>query len=194
MPSFLRVLTLVAVTTFLPLGPGLTVSAQDRKADEPAARKGVDVLSPVDGWTRFLLIRPEGSRVEKGEMVCELDSSSLKALCVKQAITTKGAEAAVQNARLTREVAEIALKDKTAKELRSEVEKAWVDELAKKATFEREQAIEARLKQEFEVYKIVAPVGGRVRYTRPIDASTEVRKGQLLFRVVPEDEGAKSVR
>jgi len=52
---------------------------------------------------------PDGSRVKEGERICELDSSPLKDRLVNQTITTRAAEAAYQEARLAREVAEIAL-------------------------------------------------------------------------------------
>ena len=49
--------------------------------------------------------------VKKGELVGELDSSWLRDLLINQKIATKQAEAAYQNAKLTREVAEIAVKE-----------------------------------------------------------------------------------
>ena len=52
---------------------------------------------------------PEGTRVKKGQVVCELDSARLKDQLVNQMIAVKRAEAAYQNAKLTREVAEIAV-------------------------------------------------------------------------------------
>ena len=55
------------------------------------------------------MIKPEGTPVKKGEIVCELDSASLKDQLINQKITTKSAEANYENAKLTREVAEIAV-------------------------------------------------------------------------------------
>ena len=55
------------------------------------------------------MIKPEGTRVKKGEIVCELDSAALNDQLVNQKITTKSAEANYENAKLTREVAEIAV-------------------------------------------------------------------------------------
>ncbi|MBV8557733.1 MAG: efflux RND transporter periplasmic adaptor subunit [Planctomycetaceae bacterium] len=69
----------------------------------------VDIFCQVEGQTQIISIVPEGTRVTKGQLVCELDSSALKDQLTNQVIATKGAEAAYQNARLTREVAEIAV-------------------------------------------------------------------------------------
>ena len=55
------------------------------------------------------MIKPEGTPVKKGELVCQLDSASLNDQLVNQQITTKSAEANYENAKLTREVAEIAV-------------------------------------------------------------------------------------
>jgi len=70
-----------------------------------------DVYCKVEGQTTIIMIVPEGKRVKKDELVCELDSASLKDQLTSQMITTKGAEAAYLNAKLTREVAEIAVRE-----------------------------------------------------------------------------------
>jgi RNA polymerase sigma factor (sigma-70 family) len=70
-----------------------------------------DVVSPVQDLTTLLMLLPEGTRVKKGDVVGELDSASLRDRLVNQMITTKQAEANYQNAKLTREVAEIAVKE-----------------------------------------------------------------------------------
>src|SRR3954447_13910671 len=71
--------------------------------------KNQDVLCQVEGSTTIISILAEGSRVKKGDLVCELDSASLKDQFTNQKIATQGAEASYQNAKLTREVAEIAV-------------------------------------------------------------------------------------
>ena len=45
---------------------------------------------------------PEGSKVKKGSVVCELDSASLRDQLTNQKIATQAAEAAYQNAKLAR--------------------------------------------------------------------------------------------
>jgi len=68
-----------------------------------------DAFCQVEGLTTIISILPEGTRVKKGQVVCELDSARLKDQLVKQMTAVQRAEAAYQNAILTREVAEIAL-------------------------------------------------------------------------------------
>jgi HlyD family secretion protein len=68
-----------------------------------------DVFCQVEGSTTIISIVSEGKRVAKGELVCELDSSALQDNLKNQKIATLGAEAAFQNAKLTREVAVIAV-------------------------------------------------------------------------------------
>jgi len=65
--------------------------------------------SEVEGRATIISLRPDGSQVKKGELICELDSSPFKEKLVNQTITAKSAEAAYEKARLAREAAEIAL-------------------------------------------------------------------------------------
>ena len=68
-----------------------------------------DAYCQVEGQTTIIMIKPEGTPVKKGEIVCQLDSAALSDQLVNQKITTKSAEANHENAKLTREVAEIAV-------------------------------------------------------------------------------------
>ena len=52
---------------------------------------------------------PDGSTVKKGQVICTLDSSMLWDQLVNQQIATKSADANHENAKLTREIAEIAV-------------------------------------------------------------------------------------
>jgi multidrug efflux pump subunit AcrA (membrane-fusion protein) len=67
------------------------------------------VSCQVEGGSTILWIVPEGTRVKKGDRVCELDSAGLKDRLIDQTIVKNRREAAYQNAKLTREVAEIAV-------------------------------------------------------------------------------------
>jgi HlyD family secretion protein len=71
--------------------------------------KVADVINEVEGITTILSILPEGAKVKTGDQVGTLDSSPLKAEYARQQITAQQAEASFQNAKLTREVAEVAL-------------------------------------------------------------------------------------
>jgi len=73
--------------------------------------KNQDVISQVEGQTTILKILPEGTKVKAGDLVAELDSASLRDNLTNQEITTKRAEADYENAKKTREVAEIAVKE-----------------------------------------------------------------------------------
>ena len=66
-------------------------------------------LCQVEGSTTIISILPEGSKVKKGDLVCELDSAALKDQLLNQKIKSQAAFAAYENAKLAREVAEIAL-------------------------------------------------------------------------------------
>ena len=201
-----------------------------------------DVFCQVEGRRRSSRSFPKGPAVTKGELVCELDSSALQDNLKNQKIATLGAEAAFENAKLTREVAEIAVveyvegiykqefetvqgeialadaerkraedrivwsdrmyekgyvskaqniadkvslqqkvfafeqaqtkkavlekytRDKTIKELQSEVEKAKSDELAKQQTWELEKDKEAKLEKQIKNCKLFAPGDGIVVY------------------------------
>jgi HlyD family secretion protein len=71
--------------------------------------KNEDVVCEVEGQTTIISILPEGTRVKKGDLVCELDSAALKDNLVNQEIATRRAKADYENALKTREVAEIAV-------------------------------------------------------------------------------------
>lgn len=73
--------------------------------------KNLDVVNEVEGQVAILRIVPEGSRVKKGDVVCELDSAALRDQLTNQEITTKRAEADYQNALKTRQVAEYAVEE-----------------------------------------------------------------------------------
>ena len=71
--------------------------------------RSFDVYCIVESGTTIVTIAPEGTRVKKGDVICTLDSAALSDQLVNQRITTKMAEANFLNAKLMREVAEIAV-------------------------------------------------------------------------------------
>ncbi len=83
------------------------------KVNKPSPpRKAVrfeQVYSYTEGPTTITRLAPDGATVERGEVVCMLDSESLRDQLVNQQITTKSAEANFQNAKLARESAEFSL-------------------------------------------------------------------------------------
>lgn len=70
-----------------------------------------DVISEVEGQTTILSILPEGTKVQKGDFVCELDSSGLRDRLINQEIATKQAEANLEQARTSLDIAEIAVRE-----------------------------------------------------------------------------------
>ena len=90
--------------------PGkLAVIVKEKGSLESAANK--DVTCDVEGGTTIIRILPEGSRVKEGDVVCELESATLRDALTNQKIATQQAEASYQQAHLTREVAEYAVKE-----------------------------------------------------------------------------------
>jgi HlyD family secretion protein len=236
-------------------------------ADERAARPPIEnVFSEVGADATIVSILADGSRVKKGDKVCELESAALLDEHKSQKITAAQAEASYKQAKLTREVAEVAVveykqgvfeqdlktvngeialaesdakraqdrlewsrrmlekghvsqaqkvadslslekakfsleqatskrdvlvkytKDKTIKELRSDVEKARADELSKKATLDLERARLEKVERQLGRCAMVAPVDGVVVYAKPsrlIGLGATVCDQQLIFRVVP---------
>ncbi|MFI5454405.1 MAG: sigma-70 family RNA polymerase sigma factor [Isosphaerales bacterium] len=67
------------------------------------------IYSNVSGQATIRKIVPDGSTVKRGQVVCELDSASLKDQLINQKITTESARDQFENSRLTREVAELAV-------------------------------------------------------------------------------------
>ncbi|WP_435010340.1 efflux RND transporter periplasmic adaptor subunit [Tundrisphaera lichenicola] len=239
--------------------PGkLSVIVKEKGNLESAANK--DVVCEVEGGTTIIRILPEGTRVKSGDVVCELDSASLRDTLNNQKITTQQADASYKQALLTREVAEYAVKeyvegvfkqdkatiegqialaksdleraidrvrwsdrvkdlgyvsiaaniadhlakdkssfeleqnqtkldvlmkytkDKTIKELTSEVQKAKADELSKQSTYELEKTKEAKLEKQIKACVLKAPGDGIVVY-----ANEQGRMGQNQLQI---EEGA----
>ncbi len=96
----------------LEVKPGkLIINLVERGSLESSSNQ--DVYCRVEGSTTIIRIVPEGTRVKAGEVICELDSAALKDALVNQRIATESAKANYQNAKLTREVAEIAVTEYT---------------------------------------------------------------------------------
>jgi multidrug resistance efflux pump len=84
---------------------GVIAGAQDRTAVEPGGQQVLIVFNSVEGRTTVVTIEPDGTRVEKGELVCELDPSPLRDRLAVQEIVVQGVDTDVQATRIAREVA-----------------------------------------------------------------------------------------
>jgi HlyD family secretion protein len=237
-------------------GPG-------RARDEAAGRKGLAVFASVEDRRAVLFAVSEGTRVNKGDLICELDASGLREKLTHQDLIVARAEAELRSARLACEAAEAAVteyldgvyktalesarvevimaradmkraeerlawsdrvhkkgyiskaqntadrsdhqqkvhaldqaqarlevlekhtRDRTVKELRSEVENKKAIELGARAAHAQQQATRERLARQVGSCKILAPIAGRIRSAGPIEAGAIVHEGQLLYRIVP---------
>jgi multidrug resistance efflux pump len=101
----------LAVAAVVAAGPVVAAQAPNPKGGEAAGREGVKVFNVVEVRTTVVFAKPEGARVEKGELVCELDPTALKDRLAVQETVIRGAEADLEGARLAREVAEIAVEE-----------------------------------------------------------------------------------
>ena len=231
-----------------PASPNKTIEAEFRD-------KGYCL---VPGQTTVISFVPNGSLVKKGDLVCELDSAALRDQLVNQKITVKSAEANLENAKLSRETAELAVVEyeegiyqsqfqenegnikiaeaewafavdrltaakadrvavlheiklaelrerrarfefekaqsrkkvladftgpKKKKELKSAVEKARSDELAKKSILALESSKEKKLEREIAACRVLAPRDGKVQQL--VVEGTIVRERRLLFEIIP---------
>ncbi len=101
--------------------PGVSTGTSQTNADfaQAVARPKVEgqeshpllVRTKVVGGTTIVRIVPNGANVKKGDVICELDSGPIRDRLVDQRIAVKAAEAAYLNARLAREVSELAVKE-----------------------------------------------------------------------------------
>jgi RND family efflux transporter MFP subunit len=87
----------------------LPVTVVERGSLESSSN--LDALNEVEGSTTIIKILPEGTPVKKGDLVCELDSANLRDQLINQEISTKRAEADLEQAKKTEEVAQIAVKE-----------------------------------------------------------------------------------
>jgi HlyD family secretion protein len=88
--------------------PGKIKVVVEARGSLEAARTA-DLYCPIEGQSTILSLVPEGRAVKKGDLVCELDSSGLRDQLVNQEIAEQRSSAAYLNAKLSREVAEIAV-------------------------------------------------------------------------------------
>jgi RNA polymerase sigma factor (sigma-70 family) len=84
-----------------------------RERGNVEASANFDMYNLVEGQTTIISLLPEGTRVKKGDVVCELDSAPLKDRLVNQVIAARGAEAQLEKARQAVKLAENALRSHT---------------------------------------------------------------------------------
>ncbi len=119
--------------------PGkLRVTVVDRGSLESSGNS--DVYCNVEGRTTIIKIMPEGTKVKKGDLICELDSAALRDQLVNQRITTQAAKANYQNAELAREVAELAVKEYTDGVLTQDLTAAKAEIVSARAAIQKAES------------------------------------------------------
>ena len=73
--NVLRLGLLAGIAALLAGAIGL---AQQPKGGEPAVGGRVDVYNSVEGRVVVVTSRPDGARVEKGDIICELDPTEIR--------------------------------------------------------------------------------------------------------------------
>jgi len=104
----LRTITLPALF-LLASGLGVRGEGPSKPAAEGPAARPESVFSEAEGDRAVVYIVPEGARVTKGQVVCVLDAIPESGASKDQKITVRQAEASYDQAKLTREVAEVAV-------------------------------------------------------------------------------------
>jgi RND family efflux transporter MFP subunit len=150
------------------------------------------VFCEVEGSTTIISLVPEGTKVKKGQLVGELDSSAVQDGLKNQKSATLEAERAYRSARAVAKSAVVVEYPKSSKELQAMVEKAKSDELARKQTWELAKEKETNLESQIKSCRLLAPLDGIVVYgndpDRPfqppnIVVGAKVRERQLIFHV-----------
>jgi len=120
--------------------PGkFSVTLAERGSLESSDNK--DAYCLVEGSTTTIIkILPEGTKVKKGQIVCELDSASLLDRLTNQHIATEKAEGAYQEAKLDREVAELAVIEYTEGVYKQEQEILGGEIAVAKSSIQRAEA------------------------------------------------------
>ena len=93
---------------------GAIASAQDRRPVAPPLpprQTSVPVFNPIEGRMVVASAKPDGTKVEAGEVVCEFDPADLRDRLASQEIVVHGAQAEALATRIAREVAVLALRE-----------------------------------------------------------------------------------
>ncbi len=132
------------------------------------AQKSTNVINQTDLQTSILSILPEGTLVEKDQLVCELDTQELRNELANQRLATEQARADYQNAQKTFEIKEIDVEEyiggilpQELKTIEGQIKLAQAElELAKdrlqviKESEEKGQLLDLKIKQgEFAILK-----------------------------------------
>ncbi len=173
----------LAIVSGLMLGSGQDPGAKPvAKGPKPAV-----ISSDVEGQVTILFLAPEGSRVKKGDMVCELDSAALRDRSLDQELELKRFEAEAENAETERATAEVFV----AAEKASIAESVKVAEgnvrLAEIALAEADKASK-------DAKESKHPAGMKKAGAVKTRAEVALKKAKETAKVLKEVDGPKRVR
>jgi RNA polymerase sigma factor (sigma-70 family) len=147
-----------------------------------------DVYCNVEGRTVILTIKPEGSAVKKGEIMCELDSAALKDALVNQVIATNTAEGEYENAKLAREAAEIAVVEFEKGTLKHDLDAVGSQSAAARAAIQKaEQRLERTQRARQRLEDLLTPKAG-TRTASDIMAELDIEDRLEAARQTVENE------
>jgi multidrug efflux pump subunit AcrA (membrane-fusion protein) len=131
---------ILASLSLLGLSLGTEAWAQTPKAKKASAehKKPVDAFNHIEGEVTVLKLKSAGAVVKKGEWVVEFDSTDLRDALARQSLGVESVEAAYRTAKMSREVAEIGVKEFVDGISKEDVERA--DAAIAQATAERARA------------------------------------------------------
>jgi multidrug efflux pump subunit AcrA (membrane-fusion protein) len=143
------------------------------------AANRVLVRCDVPGGARIVSLVPAGSRVKKGQIVCELDSTEIKRRLLRCVVAEKQAKAAYQEAREARQ---------TAEKVNTRIAGRGSDEADRRLAWEKLRAEVDELWTQFRACTIVSPIDGPVEYVGTPPASgirpgAGVRRWQVLCKI-----------
>jgi len=137
---------------------------------EPA--RTLDAYCVVEGQTTIISIKPEGSAIKKGEIVCELDSATLRDRLTNQQLAEKQSELESHRAEFARETAELALREYVEGTLPRERNRLNAEIGLARSAIERAESSLKRARAAHERLKGAAAARGAA--TTPADIAAEL--------------------
>jgi multidrug resistance efflux pump len=98
------------VLACVPILLAVAVAAgQVQKPGKAAERGSMNVFNSVESRTTVVSCRPDAARIQKGDVLCELDPAELQERLAIQEISVRSVQADLHGARIAREVAAMAV-------------------------------------------------------------------------------------
>jgi len=126
----------------------------------------------VEGSVTIISIKPEGSAVKKGDLVCELDSAALREQLATQEIAERQGEAEYHRAQFARETADLALREFAEGTSKRERRRLNADMGLAQSAIERAEASLKRARDARE--RIKALSAARPASSTPADVAAEL--------------------